>query len=233
MKNCKNCNKLFEGPSYQKFCQANCKHNFRLNRDRKIAPEIVFLEGEIWKDVVGYEDGFMVSSFGRIMRKEYTWSKPDDNIPIFQKAEIKKLSEAKGYMSTSFTNLEGRKNIRIHIIVAKAFHPNPENKTQVNHINGIKSDNRASNLEWSTPSENGKHAYRLGLNHVSEYQRKQTSISNSGSNSHLSKLSESDITNIRKMKSDGLKNIEIAKIFKVHRETIGNIIRGNTWRHVA
>lgn len=53
---------------------------------------------------------------------------------------------------------------RLHILVAKTFIPNPENKRVVNHKNGNKSDNRVDNLEWNTYSENCLHAHDMGLN---------------------------------------------------------------------
>ena len=60
-------------------------------------------------------------------------------------------------------NGEVRKKMRVHRIVALHFIPNPENKTEVNHIDGTKKNNRAENLEWTTRQENAKHAKDLGL----------------------------------------------------------------------
>ena len=65
-----------------------------------------------------------------------------------------------------------------HRLVAEKFIPNPENKPQVNHIDGKKWNNHVSNLEWNTVSENVQHAYDNGLNECSEYQKEQIRISN-------------------------------------------------------
>ena len=81
--------------------------------------------------------------------------------------KLKKLNlkkDKKGYLDVGIINREKRRFTKqVHRLVAETFIPNPKNKPMVNHINGIKTDNSVSNLEWCTSSENSQHAWRTGL----------------------------------------------------------------------
>lgn len=111
---------------------------------------------EIWKDICGYEGKYQVSNLGRV-KSLY------DGHGNYRELIMKGRNEGHGYLKVDLSKDGKCKGIRIHRLVAMAFIPNPENKKDVNHINGIKSDNRAVNLEWATRSENLKHAYDIGL----------------------------------------------------------------------
>jgi hypothetical protein len=76
-----------------------------------------------------------------------------------------------GYVIVNLVQDGKRKLNLLHRVIAQAFLPNPSNKKCVNHINGIKTDNRVENLEWVTYSENMVHAFKQGLNSLSEKQK--------------------------------------------------------------
>lgn len=123
------------------------------------------LKGEVWKTIKGFEDRFEISNYGRVKSLEVRLNcKIRFSDSRIKKAIIKKLTYDKdGYCRVSLWKDNRVKYIGVHRLVAMAFIPNPENKPQVNHINGIKDDNRDKNLEWNTSKENTQHAIKNRL----------------------------------------------------------------------
>lgn len=117
---------------------------------------------EIWKDIKGYEGLYQVSNIGRV-RSLDTLINNHRGVYIKRK-RVKAISDATGgYKSVCLCKNGTHKTCLVHILVAKAFIPNPFNKRTVNHKDCNKSNNCVSNLEWATDSENIKHAYMHGL----------------------------------------------------------------------
>lgn len=170
---------------------------------------------EIWKDVIGYEGIYQVSNMGRVKRikqargthvgkvlKEVLGKDGYVYVKIFKEGLGKRYSPSRG--------------------VAQAFIPNPENKPQINHKNGIKTFNWVENLEWVTRSENCLHAYRV-----------LKITANQGEKNGQAKLKAKDIPIIRQLLKEGnLLHREIGKIFGVRRATIDDIKNGYAWTHI-
>ena len=115
---------------------------------------------ERWLPVVGYEGFYIVSSLGRVRLLERSGFRKNGRF-FYVHSKIKKPYLTKfGYYRLRMEKNKHSKHIFVHRLVAEAFIPNPENKPEINHKNGIRTDNRVKNLEWCTQSENNLHSYR-------------------------------------------------------------------------
>lgn len=115
--------------------------------------KFIEMEKEVWKDVIGYEGLYMVSSMGQVKN-------------VNTNRILKQCPNHKGYPKVRLFQKHVGVTCVVHRLVAMAFLPNPEGKKEVDHINTVKSDNRAENLKWCTAKENSNNV--LTRKHKSE-----------------------------------------------------------------
>ena len=144
------------------------------------------------------------------------------NIESNKYLSISKIDRS-GYIQV-FLSHKGKKYIfNLHRLLAIAFIPNQNNKPQVNHINGKKTDNELTNLEWVTNSENQIHAYKYNLHEVLK-----------GENNPSNKYSENKIRQVCELiESNKYSITKISKMTNVNRYTINDILRKKSWVDIS
>lgn len=163
------------------------------------------MEDEVFVEVPGFE-AYLVSNYGNVYS---TKSNKVLAVRVSHKyySRVSLLREGKAY------------DKRVHRLVAEAFIPNPLNKPEVNHINGIRNDNRVVNLEWVTSDENTTHKVNILV----------TGDSFQGVKNGNSKLSVEDILAIR---GSVLRNVDLSKIYNVSASHIHSIKIRKLWKHI-
>ena len=176
---------------------------------------------EIWRVILAHPD-YEVSNLGRVRRIT-----PGSNSSYVGK--IRKLNPTRmGYLQITLIFPDGPRRFKthyVHRLVADAFLDTQGDRPEVNHINGIKTDNRVANLEWCSRSENHIHAYRTGL-HTARYAHRESILGHSV-------MDEATVRRIRAMKTDGKSGCRIAKELGMKPGTVYAVLSGYSWKHVT
>lgn len=172
---------------------------------------------EEWRPVVGKFSGwnYEVSNLGRV-RSTSTYR------PSLHHKILAQFTSNSGYCIRTLSKDNKSANINVHILVCEAFHGERPAGMEVNHKDGNKQNNRASNLEWETDSGNMRHAIDTGLKSI----HRGDTPALKGEKNPACKLTDDQVNEIREAWKQGKKRAELAKQYGVRPETIWSIGTG-------
>ncbi len=170
---------------------------------------------EEWRAIEGFDGRYEVSSHGRV--RSISWR---DGRGHWRLGKMLSCVQMKiGYRKVSPRKDGKTIQSYVHILVARAFIPNPLNKPEVNHKRGTKAGDGVDNLEWATPGENIQHAYDTGLN------------PNSGERHTGAKLTHEAAAQIKALYRPYKVTLQsLADRFGVKIGTVRNVLEGRTWK---
>ncbi len=169
------------------------------------------MSDEIWKDVPGYSGLYQASSAGRVRSMARATTSGKVLTPVLNR---------NGYLRVSISISRRSKYDYVHRLIALTFIGNRPDKYDVNHKNGIKTDNRAENLEYMTRAENMKHAREHGLH------------DNRGEKQWNAKLTPEIVMQLRIADSECGILDEVLRVSEINRRTILDVVERKTWRHL-
>lgn len=189
-------------------CHSKCKGNGKQLPDyiEHDTPIYKHINGELWHNILGFP-GYWINKKGEVLGR--------------RGKKLKLGKNTKGYYQIILKTKQVKKVFRVHRLVAEYFiyNNNPEQKNQVNHIDGNKLNNNIDNLEWCTNEYNHNHKMQNGLN-----------IALKGEDHGCSILTENDVINIFKSK-DTYKNL--ARKYNISKSTISSIKNRRNWKYLT
>lgn len=169
---------------------------------------------EEWRAVIGYEGFYEISDHARIRSLPRMVPTKGGGLTLWRGKILKPCLNSDGYLQVGLTNSSGRKSKTVHQLLARAFIGEPPPGMQVNHKDGVKTNNRIGNFEYTTSAGNTRHAIALGL------------INNYGENSTSAKLTNAEVVEIKQLRSSGVTLKRIAEKFQVATGTVHRIVNG-------
>lgn len=173
-------------------------------------------------DIKGYEGLYSITRDGKVWSHERIVKKGNHYYKQNEKW-LKICYNTYGYSVISLSKNNKRPQYHIHRLVANAFIPNPENKPQINHINGIKTDNRVVNLEWCTSKENIQHAWKSNLRNSEKIK---------GEKNGMSKLTQIQVNEMRDNHVNRKRGEKPWEKYGIQYRQYHKIIKKESWKCV-
>lgn len=174
-------------------------------------------KNEVWKEIPGYEGHYEASSCGRI-RSLVMQSGP--NLVLRKTPRIKSVYASKGgYLKTDLSKGNKCRTEYIHRLVLMAFKGVPANSQEGAHLNGIRSDNRLENLEWTTRAVNHSHKNQHGTQLI-------------GERNPQAKLTDALVREMRLKYCNGQSYRSLANEYGLSKSYTHNVVSGKSWAHV-